>query len=115
MDELVLIKTGGCVTQRKLTYVVGFLIDLITDHVSGGLDAGAWGGVVVLGHVLVGFLGGCRAGSLDGLGDVVGGVPLCCLDVSECSSETERRMFCQGGDEASSFEMEACKVSGVEQ
>lgn len=55
---------------------MGLLINLVTDHVSGGLGAGAQGGVAIFGHVLVSFLGGGRAGSLDRLGDVVGGVPV---------------------------------------
>ena len=32
--------------------------------------------MAVFGDVLIGFLGGCRASTLDGLGDVVGGVPV---------------------------------------
>jgi len=54
--------------------VVGLLIDLVTDHVGSGLSTGAEGGVVVFGNVLVSFFGGRRAGTLDGFGDVVGGV-----------------------------------------
>ena len=57
------------------TYVVGLLVDLVADHVGGGLGAGAEGGVAVFGDVLVGFFGRGRAGALDGLRDVVCGVP----------------------------------------
>ena len=60
---------------------MSLLIDLVPDHVAGGLGTSAQGGVAVFGNVLVGFLGGGRAGTLDGLGDVVGGVPF--ADISE--------------------------------
>jgi hypothetical protein len=55
--------------------VVGLLINLVTDHVAGGLGTGAEGSMAVFGDVLVGLLRGRRAGTLDGFGDVVGGVP----------------------------------------
>jgi hypothetical protein len=55
---------------------VGLLIKLVTDHVAGGLNTSAELGVAVFSNLLVGFLGGGRTGTLDGFGDVVGGVPV---------------------------------------
>lgn len=55
---------------------MGLLIDLVADHIASGLNASAQLGVVVFSNVLVGFLGGGRTGTLDGFGDVVGGVPV---------------------------------------
>jgi len=54
--------------------VVGGLIHLVSDGVLGGGGAAADAGIVVFGDGLVGFLGCLGAGSLDGLGNVVGGV-----------------------------------------
>jgi hypothetical protein len=44
------------------TYVVSFLVNLVTDHVTGSLNTSAELGVAVFGNVLVGFLGGGRGG-----------------------------------------------------
>jgi hypothetical protein len=55
--------------------VVGLLVDLVSDGITSSLKSGADGGIAVLGDVLVGFLGGSGTGALNGLSDVVGGVP----------------------------------------
>ena len=55
--------------------VVGLLVELVADGITSSLGAGADAGVAVLGDLLVGLLGSGGGGSLDGLGDVVGGVP----------------------------------------
>lgn len=65
---------GGYVGEW--TYVVSFLVNLVTDHIAGSLDTSAELGVAVFGNTLVGFLGGGRGGTLDGFGDVVGGVSM---------------------------------------
>lgn len=63
---------------RLLVYLSGIvvsgLVDLVAKGVLGGREAGADVDIVVLGHLLVGLLGARRHGSLDRLGDVVGGV-----------------------------------------
>ena len=51
------------------------LIKLVGDGIAGGLETGVDGSVAVLGHLLVGLLGSGGAGALDGLADVVGGLP----------------------------------------
>ena len=55
--------------------VVGLLVELVADGITSSLGAGADACVVILGDVLVGLLGSSGGGSLNGLGDVVGGVP----------------------------------------
>jgi hypothetical protein len=65
---------GGYVGEW--TYVVSFLVNLVTDHIAGSLETSAELGVVVFGNALVGFLGGGRGGALDGFGDVVGSVSM---------------------------------------
>jgi hypothetical protein len=54
--------------------VVGGLVQFVSDGVLGGGGTAADAGVVVLGDRLVGLLGCLGAGTLDGLGNVVGGV-----------------------------------------
>jgi hypothetical protein len=54
--------------------VVGGLVELVSNGVLGGGGTAADAGVVVLGNGLVGLLGCLGAGTLDGLGNVVGGV-----------------------------------------
>lgn len=54
--------------------VVGELVLLVDNGILGGAGTGRDLGVVVLGDVLVGLLGSLSASTLDGLGDVVGGV-----------------------------------------
>jgi hypothetical protein len=54
---------------------VGLLINLIGEGVLCGSGAGAQGSIAVLGDLLVGLLAGSGTSSLDGLGDVVNGVP----------------------------------------
>ena len=56
--------------------VVGLLVDLVADHVAGGLGARAERGVAVLGDVLVGLLARSRGAALHRLGDVVRCVPV---------------------------------------
>lgn len=55
--------------------VMLLLVELVADGITSGLGTGAEGGIAVLGHVLVGLLGSSGTGALNGLGDVVGGVP----------------------------------------
>src|SRR5689334_13543465 len=55
--------------------VVALLVELVADGITSGLGAGAEACVAVLGDVLVGLLGSSGGSALDGLGDVVGGVP----------------------------------------
>ena len=54
--------------------VVGGLVELVSNGVLCGGGTAANAGVVVLGDGLVGLLGCLGAGTLDGLGNVVGGV-----------------------------------------
>jgi len=54
--------------------VVRLLVLLVNNGILGSAGAGAQVGIVVLGHVLVGLLGGCGTSTLDGLVHVVGGV-----------------------------------------
>lgn len=56
--------------------VVCLLIKLVADGIAGSLGTGAEGGIAVLGDLLVGLLAGGGTGTLDGLRDVVGGVPI---------------------------------------
>jgi len=67
--------------------IVGLLIDLVRDSITGSLNSCAEGGVAVFGDCLVGFLGSSCGGALDGLGDVVGGVP-----------RSEKCQYRQGGE-----------------
>ena len=55
--------------------VVGLLVELVSDGITGSLGTGAEGGVGVFGNVLVGLLGSSAGSALDGLGHVVDGVP----------------------------------------
>jgi hypothetical protein len=57
----------------SLGVVLG-LVELVSNGVLGSRGARTEGRIVVLGDVLVGFLGGGGTGALDGLGDVVCGV-----------------------------------------
>jgi hypothetical protein len=50
------------------------LVLLVDNSVLGGGGARGEAGVAVLGDVLVGLLGGGSTATLDGLGNVVGGV-----------------------------------------
>jgi hypothetical protein len=54
--------------------VVAGLVELVSNGILCGSGAGAEAGVVVLGNLLVGLLGSCGTGALDGLGNVVCGV-----------------------------------------
>lgn len=54
--------------------VVNVLILLVRERVDGSVGAGAQLGIRVLGHGLVGLLGGTSTGTLNALGDVVDGV-----------------------------------------
>ena len=54
--------------------LVRVLVELVTNGVLCSGGAGGEGCVAVLGNLLVGLLRCLRAGTLDGLGDVVGGV-----------------------------------------
>jgi hypothetical protein len=54
---------------------VAGLILLVDQRILGGGGTAAEAGVGVLGNALVGLLGGGGTGALDGLRDVVGGVP----------------------------------------
>lgn len=58
------------------------LVELVTNRVFGSRGTGAEGGVAVLGDFLVGLGGGFRGGALDGLRDVVGGVPVSMLSAN---------------------------------
>src|SRR4051812_17874177 len=55
--------------------VVAGLVDLVAEGIAGSLGACAEGSVAVLCHVLVGLLGDLAGGALDGLADIVCGVP----------------------------------------
>lgn len=57
------------------TYVVGLLVDLVTDRVFGSRGTGAEGGIRVFGDLFVGGGRSLGSGTLDGLRNVVGGVP----------------------------------------
>lgn len=65
---------GGLLVNVSLSVVL-LLVKLVGDSVRGSLSSGAERSVTILCDVLVGFLGGRGTGSLDGLGNVVGGVP----------------------------------------
>ena len=54
---------------------MGLLVKLVTDRVFGSRGTGAEGGIRVLSNLLVGSGGSLGGGALDGLRDVVGGVP----------------------------------------
>lgn len=54
--------------------LMDLLILLVEESVLGSSGARSQVGVIVLGDVLVHLLRGCRAGALDGLGDVVDSV-----------------------------------------
>lgn len=54
--------------------VVGSLILLVDDSVLGGSGTGGDACVTVLGNLLVGLLGSLSTGTLDGFGNVAGGV-----------------------------------------
>lgn len=56
-------------------YVVAGLVHLVSNSILGRGGTAAEGCVVVLGDLLVGLLAGSGRGALDGLRDVVGGVP----------------------------------------
>jgi len=56
-------------------YVVASLVHLVSNGILGRGGTAAKGCVVVLGNLLVGLLAGGGTGALDGLRDVVGGVP----------------------------------------
>lgn len=54
--------------------VMRLLVLLVDDRILGRAGTGAQIRIRVLGHLLVGLLGGLGTGALDGLGNVVGGV-----------------------------------------
>jgi hypothetical protein len=54
--------------------VVGELVLLVDHSILSGTGTGGDLGIIVLSDVLVGLLGSLSASTLDGLGDVVGGV-----------------------------------------
>ena len=55
--------------------VVLLLVELVSDSITAGLKSGANVGIAVLCDFLVGLLGGSGTSALDGLRDVVCGVP----------------------------------------
>lgn len=59
--------------------IMGLLIKLVGDSITGSLSSSADVGIAILCHVLVGLLRGSSTGALDRLGNVVGGVPGCQL------------------------------------
>ena len=65
---------GGLLVDVGLA-VVGLLVDLVADSITGSLGAGSERRIAILGYALVGLLGSGGAGALDGLADVVCGVP----------------------------------------
>jgi len=75
---------GGLTVDIGLA-VVGLLVELVSNGITGSLGTGAEGGVGVLGDVLVGLLGSSASSALDGLGDVVDGV----LDGIHCEGSFE--------------------------
>jgi hypothetical protein len=66
----------SCPPFRAETYIVGLLINFVTDRISSSLCSSAQGGVGVFCNVLVSFLRGTRSGTLYGFGNIVGGVPI---------------------------------------
>jgi hypothetical protein len=54
---------------------VAGLVHLVPNGILGSGGTAAEACVVILGNLLVGFLAGGSTGALDGLRDVVGGVP----------------------------------------
>lgn len=64
------------------------LVDLVCDRVLGSRGTGTEGSVRVFSNLLVGFGGSVRGGALDGLRDVVCGVPkspvLATIRMSRC-------------------------------
>jgi hypothetical protein len=54
---------------------VAGLIHLVSNSILGRGGTAAEGCVAVLGNLLIGLLAGGGAGALDGLRDVVGGIP----------------------------------------
>ena len=54
---------------------MALLVHLVTNRVLGSGSTGTEGGVGVFGRLLVGLGGSLRGRTLDGFGDVVGGVP----------------------------------------
>lgn len=67
-------------------YVVASLILLVNKSILGGGGTAGEGCIAVLGNLLVGLLAGSGTGTLDGLSDVVGGVP------EETSKLSEQRI-----------------------
>ena len=57
-------------------YLVGVLVSLVTDSILSSREAGSDGCVRVLSNRLVGHLRSFRASTLNGLSDVVDGVPV---------------------------------------
>jgi hypothetical protein len=66
--------------------VVAGLILLVDDGILACSQAGAEGGIGVLGDRLVGLLGCLSTSALDGLSDVVGGVLWMSKSVNSCKS-----------------------------
>ena len=58
------------------TYVMLVLVELVTNGILGSRGTCSEGSLVVLGDLLVGLLGCLGGCTLDGVGDVVGGVPI---------------------------------------
>ena len=52
------------------------LAELVTDGILGGRGTGIKRSLTILGNLLVSLLGGLRGCTLNGVGDVVGGVPI---------------------------------------
>jgi len=68
IEELTLVALCG-------SFMLG-LVELVTDGILCSLSAGSDAGVGVFGHVLVGLFGSLSGGTLDLVGDEVGGVLL---------------------------------------
>jgi len=80
---------------RAETYIVGLLVNLVTDHISSSFCPSAQRDVGVFCNVLVSFLRGSRTGTLYGFGNIVGGVPIGSVseDLSIINSKGQQRGF----------------------
>lgn len=76
-QDLYLVVLGGLVVDVSLS-VVCLLVDLVGDGITSGLCSGTDAGIAVLGNILVSLLGCGGACTLDGLRDVVCGLPGYC-------------------------------------
>lgn len=67
-------RNGPLTLVNVRLHIVKILVLLIGDGVDGSASPGRQLRVRVLGHILIGLLGGSGTGALDSLRDVVGGV-----------------------------------------